>query len=301
MVKTLKDIAKNKYIYILLTPGLLFYIIFCYFPLYGIQLAFKDFWQNLGIWGSPFVGLANFDFIMKEPQFWNAFRNTLIISAGKIIFGFPVPIILAIIISELRFRNRKRIIQTILTFPHFLSWVIIAGFIRNLFNSSGAVNGILGMFGVEKIDFFASNIFFVPLLFFTEIWKESGWASIIYIATISGINSESYEAADVDGANRLQKIFHITWPGIKSTAIMLLVLSVGGILSSGFDQIFNLYNPLVYPVSDIIDTYIYRLTFETALNQGVGVAIGLFKSVASFLLLIMADRIAKAAGERGVM
>uniref|UniRef100_UPI000584C1CA ABC transporter permease n=1 Tax=Caldicellulosiruptor sp. F32 TaxID=1214564 RepID=UPI000584C1CA len=225
--------------------------IFCYIPMYGVTLAFKEYDYAKGILHSPWVGLRNFEFILMEPEFWQAFRNTIIISFGKLITGFPAPIILAILLNELREGRYKKSLQTIYTFPHFLSWVIVAGIIKNLFSSDGAINNALVALGFQKYSFLADARLFRPLLYISEIWKESGWSSIIYLAAISGIDPELYEAAYIDGANRWQRIRYITWPGIKPTAVLLFVLAVGNCMNAGFDQIFNLYNPLVYETGDI--------------------------------------------------
>jgi putative aldouronate transport system permease protein len=293
-------LKNNIYLLILISPAIIFYVVFNIVPLYGVILAFKKFLPNKGILGSPWVGLDNFRFIFEFPDVWIVIKNTLIISFGRIIFGFWVPIVLALFLNELIFKRFKKVTQTILTFPHFLSWVIIAGFVRTMFSGTGIINNIIAQFGGEKQSFLSNGPFFLMIVFVTDIWKEAGWSSIIYLAVMSNIDSELYEAAEIDGAGRFTKMRYITLPGIKSMAIMLLLLAIGGVLSAGFDQIFNLYNPLVYDVADIIDTYIYRIVFNTSINQGVGVAVGLFKSVVSFILLFGADRIAKALGERGV-
>jgi putative aldouronate transport system permease protein len=250
--------------------------------------------------GSPWVGFQNFKYIFVEEKFWLAVKNTIIISFGKIIFGFPAPIILALLINEVWEGKFKKTLQTVFTFPNFLSWIIVAGFITNIFSDTGAINNLLFTLGLSKKAFLADPHLFRPLLYVTDIWKGAGWGSIIYLATISGIDPSLYESASIDGANRFQKMLHITWPGLKSVAVLLLLLSVGNVLNAGFDQVFNLYNPIVYNVGDIIDTYIYRITFQASPNYGVSVAVGLFKSIANFALLFTADRIAKAMGERGI-
>lgn len=293
-------LKNNIYLLILISPAIIFYVVFNIVPLYGLMLAFKKFMPSKGIFGSPWVGLDNFKFIFEFPDVWIVIKNTLVISFGRIIFGFWVPIVLALFLNELIFGRFKRVTQTILTFPHFLSWVIIAGFVRTMFSGTGIINNIIASLGGEKISFLSNGPFFLMLVFVSAIWKEAGWSSIIYLAVISNIDLELYEAAEIDGAGRFKKMWYITLPGIKSMAVMLLLLSIGGVLSAGFDQIFNLYNPLVYDVADILDTYIYRIVFNTSINQGVGVAVGLFKSVISFILLFAADRIAKLLGERGV-
>ncbi len=294
--------SKSKFLILMIIPAIIFYFIFNYLPMYGILMAFKDYYPKKGIWGSAFNNFQNFSFLWDDSsEFWNVFKNTLIIGGAKILISFVSAIIVALILNEIRLNRFKKGVQIIVTFPHFLSWVIVSGFLLNLFASDGAVNAIIEMCGGEKIEFLAKGNFFLGLLFTTDVWKEAGWSSIIYLATMAGISPELYEAADIDGATRLQKIANITLPGIRSTAILLLILSVGGILSAGFDQIFNLYNPMVYDVSDILDTYIYRMTFRSGMRAGVGTAIGLFKSVISFVLVITVDRIAKLCGERGVI
>jgi putative aldouronate transport system permease protein len=282
-----------------------FYFIFCYIPMYGVLMAFTKYYPKLGIIGSlkeHFVGWGNFTYIFSsDPDFANVLRNTILIGAGKIVISFVAAILVALLINEIRLKRFKKFSQTIVTFPHFLSWIVIAGFIDVLFSRTGVVNDIAVACGGDRTTFLGDGGFFLGLIFVSDIWKEAGWSSIIYLATMAGIPPELYEAADIDGASRSQKIWHITLPGIKSTAILLLILSVGGILSAGFDQIFNLYNPLVYDQVDILDTYIYRQTFTNLVNPGIGTAIGLFKSVVSFILVISVDRIAKLCGERGII
>jgi putative aldouronate transport system permease protein len=291
--ETLRAIAKSRYIYLLLAPGLLWYAVFCYGPMYGIQLAFKEFMYNKGIWGSPFVGWQNFNYIVHDDMFWRAFRNTVAISFGSILFTFSIPIVLAILINELSDGRFKKLLQTVYTLPHFFSWIIISGIVMNLLNYNGAVNNLLDLLGVGKIGFMGTPALFRPLLYGSSIWKEAGWGSIIYLAAISSIDPTLYEAAVVDGANRFHRILHITWPGIQSTVIILLILNVGSIMNAGFDQIFNLYNPAVYETGDIIDTYIYRVTFQSISDFGFSTAVGLFKSVINLALLLSANRFAR--------
>lgn len=297
-----KKLNKSKYLIIMIIPAIIYYFVFNYLPMYGILMAFKDYYPKKGIWGSAFNNFKNFSFLWEDGnEFWRVFKNTIIIGGAKIIISFVAAIVVALVLNEIRLRKFKKGVQIIVTFPHFLSWVIVGGFVLNLFGTDGAVNAIIKLCGGQSIEFLSKGNFFLGLLFTTDIWKEAGWSSIIYLATMAGISPELYEAADIDGASRLQKIKNITLPGIRSTAILLLILSVGGILSAGFDQIFNLYNPLVYDVSDILDTYIYRMTFRSGMRAGVGTAIGLFKSVVGFILVITVDRIAKLCGERGVI
>lgn len=296
-----KKLGKSGFLIAMGLPALVFYIIFNYIPMYGVLMAFQDYYPKLGIWGSTWVGFENFKFIFNDPYFWTVLLNTIKIGTIKIVLSFVGAVTTALLLNELRMRKVKKVIQIIVTFPHFLSWVIIAGFVSSLFTTSGSINDLIYVLGGERIRFMGDGNFFLGLLFGSDIWKEAGWGSIVYLATMAGIPQDQYEAADIDGATRMQKIWHVTLPGIKATAILLLIMSVGGILSAGFDQIFNLYNPLVFEQADILDTYIYRQTFSAYLNPGIGTAIGLFKSVVSFILVIATDRIAKACGERGII
>lgn len=294
-------ILKSKYLIMMILPAIVFYILFCYVPMYGILMAFKDFKPKLGIMGSPWNGVDNFIKVFEEPKFWLAFRNTLIIGSIKIVISFLGAVTIALLLNELRMIKTKKTIQTIVTFPHFLSWVVVSGFIFSLFAYNGAVNSLIDAMGGSRQNFLADKGFFFGMVFASDIWKEAGWGSIIYLATMAGIPQDQYEAADIDGATRLQKIWHITLPGIKPTAILLLIMSVGGVLSAGFDQILNLGNPLIREDVNIIDTYIYYHAIVGSDSAGIGTAIGLFKSVISFALVITVDRIAKACGERGII
>ena len=292
---------KSKYLIMMILPAVVFYIIFCYVPMYGILMAFKAFKPKLGIVKSPWNGVDNFIRVFEEPKFWLAFKNTLIIGSVKIIISFLGAVTIALLLNELRMRKTKKTIQTIVTVPHFLSWVVVSGFVFSLFAYNGAVNSLVEAFGGSRTNFLTDKGFFFGLVFASDIWKEAGWGSIIYLATMAGIPQDQYEAADIDGATRLQKIWHITLPGIKPTAILLLIMSVGGVLSAGFDQILNLGNALIREDVNIIDTYIYYHAIQGSDGAGVGTAIGLFKSVISFILVIAVDRIAKACGERGIL
>ena len=292
---------KSKYLIMMILPAVVFYIIFCYVPMYGILMAFKAFKPKLGIVKSPWNGVDNFIRVFEEPKFWLAFKNTLIIGSVKIVISFLGAVIIALLLNELRMRKTKKTIQTIVTFPHFLSWVVVSGFVFSLFAYNGAVNSLVEAFGGSRTNFLTDKGFFFGLVFASDIWKEAGWGSIIYLATMAGIPQDQYEAADIDGATRMQKIWHITLPGIKPTAILLLIMSVGGVLSAGFDQILNLGNALIREDVNIIDTYIYYHAIQGSDGAGVGTAIGLFKSVISFILVIAVDRIAKACGERGIL
>ena len=292
---------RSKFLIMMIIPAIIFYIVFCYVPMYGVLMAFQKFNPKVGIFGSTFVGFDNFLKVFEEPKFWLAFRNTLIIGSVKIVISFLGAVIIALLLNELRMIKAKKTIQTIVTFPHFLSWVVVSGFVFSLFAYNGAVNALVDAMGGERTNFLLDTKFFFGLIFASDIWKEAGWGSIIYLATMAGIPQDQYEAADIDGATRLQKIWHITLPGIKPTAILLLIMSVGGVLSAGFDQILNLSNKAIIDEVNIIDTYIYYHYVSGSGNAGIGTAIGLFKSVISFILVITVDRIAKACGERGII
>jgi putative aldouronate transport system permease protein len=268
--------------------------------MYGILMAFEKFSIRKGVLGSQWIGLHNFELLFAKTDFWNAFSNTVIISLCKLIFVFPVPIILAILLNEMFAGKFRNVLQTVYTFPHFLSWVLLAGIVTNIMGGTGAVNNLLGILGVPRQQFLANEGLFRPLIYISDIWKESGWSSIIYLAAIAGINVELYEAAKADGAGRFRRIQHVTWPGMRPTVVILFILAVGNVMNAGFDQIFNLYNPVVMRVGDILDTYIYRTTFQSVSDFGYTTAVGLFKSILNFMLLIMADRIVKLAGEEGI-
>ena len=299
-----KRIRKSRYLILMIIPAIIYYAVFCYVPMYGVLIAFKRFLPSRGIMGSPWAdmsGFGNFAIIFQDEKFWQVLGNTVLIGTCKIIISFISAILVAILINEIRMKVFKKTVQTIVTFPHFLSWVIVGGLVANIFGMNGIVNNVISATGGTRVRFLADGKFFLGLIFASDVWKEAGWSSIIYLATMAGISPELYEAADIDGATRLQKIFNITLPAIKPTAILLLILSVGGVLSAGFDQILNMYNPLVYSTVDILDTYIYRSTLREMQPAERGAAIGLFKSVVSFMLVLLVDRIAKLSGERGII
>ncbi|WP_199619366.1 ABC transporter permease [Paenibacillus alkalitolerans] len=296
-----KEIAKHKYLYVLVVPTILFYVLFSYLPMYGIVLAFKEFDYSLGITGSPWIGFQNFADVFANPDFLTAFRNTILISFGRLIIEFPAPIILALLLNEISKGRLTRVIQTVFTFPHFISWVVISGIVVGIFSSQGLYNQILSVFGFESQSVLTDGPSFTAVLFLSNIWKEAGWSAILYLAAIAGINPELYEAAAVDGANRFQQMKAITWPVVRSTAAVLLILAVGNIMNGGFDQIFNLYNPAVYNYSDILDTLVYRSAFQDATGFGFSTTVGFLKSVINCALLFAANYFIKTvAKEEGL-
>jgi putative aldouronate transport system permease protein len=269
--------------------------------MYGVTLAFKTFNYSKGILGSPWNNFQNFKDILRTPFFFRAFRNTCLISFGRLLIEFPIPIIMSLLLNEISRFRLKRVYQTIFTFPHFLSWIILSGIIRNLLNDQGVVNQILLALGKERNTILSQSPSFISMLFVSNIWKEAGWSTILYLAAIAGINPELYEAATVDGANRWQQVWVVTWPAVKSTATILLILAVGGIMNGGFDQIFNLYNPLVIPQVDIIDTYVYRSAFVDATGFGFSTTVGMMKSIVNFILLFGANKLVKLMGSEGLI
>ncbi|OPH46648.1 protein lplB [Paenibacillus ferrarius] len=296
-----KEIYKRRYLYLILLPTLLYYVFFQYVPMYGVVLAFKEYHIKAGMLHSPWVGLANFNELMIQSDFWQAFNNTILISLGRIVLEFPVAIILALLINEVTREKFKKFYQTVYTFPHFISWVIISGIMLNFLGDSGVLNQLVSSLGFEKYTFLTDAGLFRPILFLSNIWKEVGWSAIIYLAAIAGINPEVYEAAYVDGANRYQQLWAVTWPSIRGTAAILLILAVGNAMNGGFEQIFNLYNPGVYKTGDIIDTYVYRSAFGGGLSFGVTAAVGLFKAVINFALLYSANFMVRRLGGEGLL
>lgn len=279
-------LKKELPLHLMLLPGLVMLLIFHYLPMAGIVIAFQKFIPAKGLFGpQKWIGLDNFKYVMDLPSFFSIIWNTVFISVLKIILGLIVPIIFAILINEVRNSALKRGIQTVVYLPHFLSWVVLGGvFIDILSPSGGLVNNFLQTLGIEPIFFLGDNKWFPFTMVITETWKEFGYGTIIYLAAITGIDPNLYEAAHMDGANRWRQILHITLPGIKTVVVVLMVLSLGNLLNAGFDQIFNLYSPPVYESGDIIDTFVYRIGLLDA-QFGVATAVGLFKSLVSLLFI----------------
>lgn len=297
--KLMLEIWKSKYLYLMLIPFVVWLILFQYVPMAGVVLAFKEYNAIDGIFGSPWVGLKHFERIFSTPAAVKSIINTITLSFQRILFEFPVPIILAIITTEMRGKKVKKIFQTILTFPHFLSWVVVASILISLFSEAGAINSVLGLLGIESIPFLTDGGFFKGMLFATHNWKEMGWASIIYMATISSIDTGLYEAAAIDGAGRLKQIWHVTLPALLPLISMRLILKVGAIMNAGFGQILNMRNSVVSSYVQILDTYIYDITFRALPNYGFSTAVGLFKGLINFALLVLANElVGKMTGEK---
>jgi putative aldouronate transport system permease protein len=291
---------KYRYLVILFMPAVAYYAVFCYAPLYGIQIAFKNFIFRLGVMKSPWVGFDNFKLLFSMGSFWEVFRNTIVISFMKLIFGFPAPVIFAILLNEMRARRFKKAVQTISYLPHFVSWVILGGlFVQFLSPSTGPINIILKNMGLRPIYFLADKTWFRPVLVLTSIWKGVGWGSIIYLASLAGIDPQLYEAAEIDGAGRFRKAISITLPSLVPVITIMLIFSVGGIVKDDFDQIFNLYNPAVYSVGDVLSTYTYRVGLVD-MKYSFSTAVGLFTNVISFMLIVATNAITKRINEYGL-
>ncbi|MBW7452668.1 ABC transporter permease [Paenibacillus sepulcri] len=281
----------QKHYHMMLLPGMILLIIFSVIPMVGIVLAFKDFKMGLGFTKSPWVGLENFNYLFDMRDSKTIFFNTINIAFWKIVANSVLPLIFAILLNEVRKVAFKRWVQTIVYLPHFLSWVILSGIIIDLLSLDGVVNNALQAFGMEPIMFLGSNTLFPWIIISSDVWKEFGFNAIIYLAALTGISLTLYEAAEIDGASWLQKLRHVTLPGIAPTIVLLGTLSIGNILNAGFDQIFNLYNPLVYDSGDIIDTYVYRVGIVQA-QFGLATAVGLMKSVIALILIFISYRLA---------
>lgn len=284
--------------HIMLLPGMIFVAIFSLLPMVGIVMAFQNFQPAKGIFGSEWVGLQNFETLMLFPDVKNVILNTIIIAVSKLILNIIVPVIFAVLLNEVRNRTLKRTMQTIVYLPYFLSWVILALMFQNIFSYTGMVNQLVQALGGEPVMYLISNDYFRPIVILTDVWKNFGYGAVVYLATITGIDPQLYEAGEIDGANRWDKMIHITLPALKGTIILMATLSLGNVLNAGFDQIYNMYSPLVYETGDIIDTYVYRMGLEK-LQYSLGTAVGLFKSVISFVLILASYKLAdKFAGYR---
>ncbi|MEK3913246.1 ABC transporter permease subunit [Paenibacillus sp. FSL H7-0331] len=293
------SLKKDSLLYFLLLLPIAYIIIFKYAPIYGVLMAFQDYNIFEGISGSEWVGLDVFKFIFEQNSFYRALKNTLVLNFLDLIVGFPAPIILAVLLNELRHVRFKKATQTILYLPHFLSWIIIGGMAYLIFSSGGMANSFLSSLGFAKIEFLSQKTNWLIMYLAIGIWQSAGWGTILYLAAITGINKELYEAADMDGCNRLRKIWHITLPGIKPTIIILLILQIGRMLSIGFDRPFVLGNSLVSEYSDVISTFVYRIGIGSG-DFSQATAVGLFQSVVGLVFLVTANFIAKKIGEQGI-
>ena len=291
-----KDIKKNYLLYYMILPVIAFYILFHYVPMYGAIIAFKNFTPSMGILNSPWVGFEHFINFFNSYHFARVLKNTLNISILTLIFEFPAPIILALLINELRNKIFTRTVQTISYLPHFISTVVIVGMIKDFTSLDGVINDILVMFGGERSPMLSKPELFVPIYVVSEIWQRIGWGSIIYLAALSGISPELYEAARIDGAGRWRQTLNITIPGIMPTIVILLILRMGTVLNVGFEKIILLYNPTTYETADVISSLVYRRGMQN-FDYSFSAAVGLFNSVINFALLVVANFISRKVNE----
>lgn len=296
-LKTLrKDMKTNYSLYLLVLPVIIFYIIFMYKPMYGAIIAFKDFTPGLGITGSPWVGLKHFEAFITDHYFVRLLKNTLLISLYSLVWGFPAPILLAVLLNELRHEWYKKTVQTISYLPHFVSMVVICGMIKIFCSSDGIINDFMTLFGGAAQNLLQKPQYFRTIYIITDIWQGVGWGTIIYLSALASVDQSLYEAAMVDGAGRFRRIWHITLPGILPTIVILLIMRIGSLLSVGYEKIILLYNPMTYETADVISSYVYRKGLQE-FNWSYSSAVGLFNSVINMILLVVANKISRAVTE----
>lgn len=294
-----KNLIRDKWLYLLLLPGLVFFFIFKYIPMYDLRIAFMDY-NPFDPSKSQWVGFQQFTDLFTKPAFLKVFKNTIVISLWKMVIGFPIPIILALLMNEMRSIKFKKVSQTLLYLPYFISWVIMGGLIMNFLDpSTGIITAIIKAFTGQDMQVLTSKSAFVPMLVISDVYKGMGWGTIIYFAALSGVDPQLYEAASIDGAKRFKQLLHITIPAIMPTVIIMLILNCNNILNAGFEQIFMLYSAPVYDVADIIDTYVYRIGIKQT-NYSFSTAAGMFKSVIALILIVSVNFAAKKSGNEGI-
>ncbi|MCZ8514699.1 sugar ABC transporter permease [Paenibacillus filicis] len=294
------DLKRDKYLYLLALPGLLFFLVFKYVPMWGVIISFQNYSPFTGMTGSEWVGFDHFRRFFSNPDFMMLFRNTMGISLMNLVLFFPLPIVLSLLLNEVRSTVYKRVVQSIVYMPHFLSWVIISGLTFLLFaKGDGLVNKMLAGLGAERIDVLTNPDAFWPMLTLQSIWKECGWGTILFLAAMASVDPSVYEAAKIDGAGRFRQMWSITLPAIRNVIVVLLILRLGHIMDVGFEQIFLMYNGAVSQVAEVFDTYVYRVGIQQG-QFSYSTAAGLFKSVVGLLLVIVSNWIAKKMGEDGV-
>ena len=282
---TWKQYKKCKYLFLMFIPVILYFVIFCYVPMYGVIISFQDYYPRLGITGSEWVGFKHFEKLFTGRYFFPVLRNTLIISIGKLLFGFPAPIILCLLLNEVRSLKFKKVVQTISYLPHFISWVVLSSIVQTILSpSSGVVNYIIQLLGGEPIFFMGSSDWFRKVIVGSSIWRDTGWQTVVFMAAILSIDPQLYEAADLDGAGRFQKMIYVTLPCIAPTIIIMFIMATGNVIQDDFDQIYNMLNAKVMDVGDVIGTYTYRMGIEK-MNFSYATAVGLFKNVVSLILV----------------
>lgn len=297
--KLVRDIKKNKYKYLIILPVIIYLILFCYKPMYGIVIAFQRFRPNLGIAGSKWVGLNNFKRFFSDPSFFRVLKNTFSISFLSIIFSFPMPIILALLLNEVKVSWFKRSVQTVTYMPHFISMVVMCGLVSSFCQTNGVFNDIIVFLGGERTNLLLNSKLFYPIYILSDIWQEVGWGSIIYLSAISGIDQEQYEAAKIDGANRIQQLLYITLPGLLPTISMMLVLRLGQVLTVGYEKILLLQNSLNSNVSTVISVFVYQKGLISG-DYSYSTAVSLFNSVVNIVFLLAANKMSKKMGQSGL-
>ncbi|HET0718209.1 TPA: sugar ABC transporter permease [Streptococcus pneumoniae] len=297
---TVEHIQKYWILYLMMIPATVLLILFTYGPMYGIIMAFQDFTVFKGYTGSPFVGLKHFQRLFSDPLFYRLFKNTFMVGVLDFLFSFPAPLIFALILNEVRKVKFKSVVQSISYLPHFIPLVVMVGIIFELFGSYGIINSLLSSLGMEPISFFTKSEWFLPLYIGSGVWKTIGWGSIIYMGALTNIDSTLYEAADMDGANRWHKMWHVTLPSLRPTVVTLFILNAGGIMQVGFEKVFLMSSPATYEVSDVLSTYVYR---QGILNSdfSYSAAVGLFNNIVALLFVLLANKIAKKLGEEGIV
>lgn len=298
--KGLRSVKRYGSLYLMAAPGLMFFLVFSYIPILFLVVAFQDYKAGLGIFGSEFVGLSNFTDLFTDRMFPVVLKNTIVLNLMKIVLTFPMPIVLALCFNEFKPTFGKKVCQTVVYLPHFFSWVIVASMLSSLLNvNTGLINKLIEAFGGTAVAFLNDKSIYKLLLVITEIWKETGWSSIIYIAALTGINMELYEAAAIDGAGKLRQVWHISLPGIRSTIMIMLILSFGSIISGSFEQVFMTKNTAVYEVAEIIPTYVYTKGI-TNMDVSYGAAVGLFQSIIGFVLVASTNWFSQKLGGDGL-
>ncbi len=287
-----RDFSRNKGIYFLLIPVLLYYLIFAYGPLYGALIAFKDFSPVKGVMGSPWVGLKHFIRFFSIPTFWTVLRNTVTISITSLIFSFPMPIILAILMNELRSAKFAKVVQNATYLPHFISLVVTCGIVKDFVSDSGVITNLLSHFGVPQVNLLNYPEYFLPIYIVSQIWSTMGWSSVVYLSALTSIDASLYEAAEIDGAGKWKKVLHITFPGILPTVITMFILQVGKVMNVGYEKILLLSNDSIVDVTEVISTYVYRVGLLKH-SYSYSTAVNIFNSVINLVLLNIANKASK--------
>ena len=294
-----KSIMENYELYLFLLPAIIYFIVFQYIPMYGVLIAFKDFTPSLGILGSPWVGFEHFERFFHSYQFWDLIKNSLGLSIFQLIIGFPMPIIIALLLNQMIHEKYKRFVQTVIYAPHFISIVVLAGMMFVFFSDKGLINSVVTLFGGKAVTFMSEPSWFKPLYIGSGVWQETGWACIVYLAALAGVSPEIHEAATMDGANKWQRILHVDIPAIMPTAVILLILSVGNLMNIGFEKAYLMQTPLNQPAAEIIPTYVYKVGLQQA-EYSFGAAVGLFNSVINLILLFIVNKTAKKFSGSGL-